>query len=162
MRALGRGGRQFPENGPAQRNLLADGEIDMMTSFNPSEAAVSVAAGTLPDTVRTLVLEGGTIGNASFVAIPANASAPEGAMVLADFLLSPEAQARAQDPRGVGAFTVLDLDRLPPAERRRFDEVPRSPAIPTNAQLSQPLPEPHPSWMTRIAAEWERRTSGTP
>ena len=57
----------------------------------------------------------------------------------------------------MGNFTVLDVARLPVGERKRFDELPRHPALPTNADLRFPLLEPHPSWMTRIAAEWERR-----
>ena len=154
---LWRGGRQFPENGPAQRQLLNDGEIDMMISFNPSEAAVSASAGLLPDSVRTFTFSKGTIGNTSFVAIPFNASAKEGAMVVANFLLEPATQARAQDVRQMGNFTVLDLAKLSPEDRRRFDELPRHPALPTNAELGTALLEPHPSWMTRIAAEWERR-----
>lgn len=158
---LWRQGRQFPENGPATRNLLNDGEIDLMLSFNPSEAALSIAAGLLPDTVRGYVLDGGTIGNASFVAIPANAGSPEAAQVVANFLLSPEAQAHAQDPAALGNFTVLDLARLSPADRKRFDDLPRVPGMMTNAELGRPLNEPHPSWMTRITAEWERRTSAT-
>lgn len=158
---LWRQGRQFPENGPAMRNLLNDGEIDLMLSFNPSEAALSIAAGLLPDTVRGYVLDGGTIGNASFVAIPANAGSPEAAQVVANFLLSPEAQAHAQDPAALGNFTVLDLARLSPADRKRFDDLPRVPGMMTNAELGRPLNEPHPSWMTRITAEWERRTSAT-
>ena len=155
--SLWRGGRQFPENGPAQRQLLNDGEIDMMISFNPSEAAVSAIAGLLPDSVRTFTFAKGTIGNTSFVAIPYNASAKEGAMVVANFLLEPATQARAQDVRQMGNFTVLDLAKLPPEDRRRFDELPRHLALPTNAELGTVLLEPHPSWMTRITAEWERR-----
>ena len=155
--SLWRGGRQFPENGPAQRQLLNDGEIDMMISFNPSEAAVSAIAGLLPDSVRTFTFAKGTIGNTSFVAIPYNASAKEGAMVVANFLLEPATQARAQDVRRMGNFTVLDLAKLPPEDRRRFDELPRHLALPTNAELGTVLLEPHPSWMTRITAEWERR-----
>ncbi|MEO8484971.1 MAG: ABC transporter substrate-binding protein [Betaproteobacteria bacterium] len=155
--ALWRGGAQFPENGPAQRQLMNDGEIDMMISFNPSEAAVSAAAGLLPETVRTFTFAKGTIGNTSFVAIPYNASAKEGAMVVANFLLEPATQARAQDFRQMGNFTVLDLAKLSAADRRRFDELPRHPALPTNAELGATLLEPHPSWMTRITAEWERR-----
>ena len=158
--SLWHGGRQFPESGPAQRNLLNDGEIDLMVSFNPAEADSDVAAGLLPDAVRTYVLDGGTIGNCSFVAIPYNASAPEAAMVVANFLLSPEAQARAQDPRGMGNPTVLDLARLLPADRALFDALPHGANTPTAAELGRPLPEPHPSWMTRITADWERRTSG--
>ncbi len=155
--ALWRQGRQFPENGPAQRQLMSDGEIDIMIAFNPSEASTSIANGLLPSTVRTFVMDRGTIGNASFVAIPFNAAHRAGAMVVANFLLSPEAQARAQDPRVLGAFTVLDLARLDPADRQRFIDLPRGVATLTNAELGRPLLEPHPSWMTRITAEWERR-----
>jgi putative thiamine transport system substrate-binding protein len=154
---LWRQGRQFPENGPAQRQLMNDGEIDVMISFNPSEAAVSINAGLLPDTVRTFVFAKGTIGNTSFVAIPYNAANKEGAMVVADFLLDPATQARAQDYREMGNFTVLDLAQLTPAERARFDALPKSAALPTNAELGTILLEPHPSWMTRIASEWEKR-----
>jgi len=155
--ALWRRGEQFPENGPAQRQLMNDGEIDLMVSFNPAEAAVAQASGQLPATVRTVVFDAGTIGNTSFVAIPYNAAHKEGAMVVADFLLEPSTQARAQDVRELGNFTVLDLAKLTPADRRRFDVLPRPAALPTNAELLTTLLEPHPSWMTRIAAEWERR-----
>lgn len=155
--SLWRKGTQFPENGPAQRQLLNDGEIDLMISFNPAEAAVAIDAGLLPASVRTVVFTRGTIGNTSFVAIPFNAASKEGAMVVANFLLEPATQAHAQDLRQMGNFTVLDLARLTPDERKRFDDLPRSPALPTNAQLGVSLLEPHPSWMTRIASEWEKR-----
>ena len=42
-------------------------------------------------------------------------------MVVADFLMSPEAQAHKQDPRVWGDGTVLDLDALAPEDRARFD-----------------------------------------
>ena len=114
---------------------MNDGEIDIMVSFNPAEAAVSVNAGLLPPTVRTVVFSRGTIGNTSFVAIPYNAANKEGAMVVANFLLDPATQARAQDYRQMGNFTVLDLAKLSPAERKAFDDLPKSPALPTNAEL---------------------------
>ena len=154
---LWRNGQQLPENGPAQRQLLNDGEIDIMISFNPAEAAVSVNAGLLPGTVRTVVFSRGTIGNTSFVAIPYNAANKEGAMVVANFLLDPATQAYAQDYRQMGNFTVLDLGKLTAAERKAFDDLPKSPALPSNAELGTALLEPHPSWMTRITAEWEKR-----
>jgi putative thiamine transport system substrate-binding protein len=78
-------------------------------------------------------------------------------MVVADFLLEPIAQAHAQDINGLGNFTVLDLAKLAPADRRLFADLPKSPAMPTNEELGTVLLEPHPSWMTRITAEWERR-----
>jgi putative thiamine transport system substrate-binding protein len=152
-----RKGEQFPETGPAMRQLLADGEIDIMIAFNPNEATTAIAKGTLPATVRTFVLEKGTIGNCSFVAIPYNAAHPEGAMAVANFLLSPESQAHAMNPTVMGNPTVLDLARLSPAERKRFEELPRGVATLSAAELGRPLLEPHPSWMNGIVAEWERR-----
>lgn len=154
---LWRGGRQFPQSGPAARQLLSDSEIDMLISFDPAEAAAWVTSGLAPETVRTFTLEKGTIGNTSFVAIPYNSGSKDAAMVLADFLLEPATQARAQDITHLGSFTVLDLDKLDENQRHLFDEIPSSLALPTNEDLRSALPEPHASWMTRIADEWMRR-----
>ena len=55
---LWRHGEQFPDNGPAQRQLLNDGEIDMMISFSPGEAAVAQAAKQLP-AARFLIIGDG-------------------------------------------------------------------------------------------------------
>ena len=157
---LWRQGKAYPKSGPDQRQLLSDGEIDIALSFTPFEAATSIAQHLLPATARVYVLDGGTIGNTNFVAIPFNASAKEGAMVVANFLLSPEAQARAQDPRYLGDFTVLDLDKLSADQRAAFATIPPNPAVPTNAELGTQLLEPDESWMTRIQQEWVRRYSG--
>ncbi|MEQ9638585.1 MAG: ABC transporter substrate-binding protein [Alphaproteobacteria bacterium] len=155
--AMWRSGRAYPANGPAQIQLLGDGEVDIALSFDPSEAASLVKNGQLPDTVRTFVFEGGTIGNTHFVAIPYNAAAKEGAQVLANFLLSPEAQARKQDPRYWGSFTVLAMDKLTANDRARFDALDLGAATLSAAELGKALGEPHASWMERIEVEWARR-----
>ena len=154
---LWREGREFPQTGPAQRQLMSDGEVDILISFDPSEAAVAIAKKLLPPTVRPYVLDGGTIGNTSFVAIPYNAQHKEGAMVVANFLLEPATQARAQDPLHGGHFTVLDLSKVTEAQRKLFAPAGSYPGLPTNTELGTPLLEPHPSWMTGVTAEWERR-----
>ncbi len=115
--------------------------------------------GLLPDSARVFVLDGGTIGNTHFVAIPFNARSKEGAMAVANFLMSPEAQARKQDIAAWGDYTVLDPGKLTAAERRLFDELPGGAATLSPAELGPTLLEPHPSWMTRIEAEWQRRYS---
>ena len=154
---LWRHGREFPASGPAERELLEDGEIDLMPSFNPAEAAADVAAGLLPKSVRTYVLAHGTLGNTSFVAIPYNSPHKAGAMVVANFLLSPAAQVRAGNVRYLGGQTVLDLAKLTPGERAPFIALPTSPWMPPAAALRHVLPEPHPSWARRLAQAWERR-----
>ncbi|WP_424944884.1 ABC transporter substrate-binding protein [Aliiroseovarius crassostreae] len=154
---LWRDGRAYPPNGTRQIQLINDGELDLAISFSPGEASTAIANYELPDTVRTFVFEKGTIGNASFVAIPYNSGSKEGAMVLANFLLSPETQARAQDPNVLGYGTVLNMDALTEEERARFDALDLGIATLSPAELGQVQAEPHPSWMTRIAEDWQKR-----
>jgi putative thiamine transport system substrate-binding protein len=154
---LWRSGRAFPRDYGALRRLLADGEVEIAFAFNPADASSAIANGELPDTVRSFVFEGGTLGNTHFVAIPFNAGAAAGAMVLADFLMSPEAQARKEDPAIWGDPTVLAVDRLPPKDRARFAALELGVATLPPEKLGPALPEPHPSWVERIEHEWARR-----
>ena len=154
---LARGGKSFPATGPALKQMLADGEVAMGLSFHPGEASRDIESELLPRSIRTFVLDKGTIGNTHFVAIPYNANAPDAAMVVADFLLSPEAQLHKQDPAVWGDFTVLDLEKLGAADRARFDALPLGEATLSQEELGVPLPEPHPSWMVRIEQQWLKR-----
>ncbi len=154
---LWRKGKAFPQNYPDMKQKLADGELDIIFAFNPAEASAGIAAGELPDTIRSFVFSGGTLGNTHFVAIPYNAKAKAGALVLANFLLSPEAQVRKQDPQVWGDPTVLDVAALPETDRAAFQTVDLGIATLSPDKLGPALPEPHPDWMTRIEAEWIKR-----
>jgi putative thiamine transport system substrate-binding protein len=151
---LWRQGKAFPANDGAMRQMLADGELMIALTFNPNDAASHIAEKRLPGTVVSWQHRAGTIGNTHFIAIPFNARAREGAQVAINFLLSPLAQARKADIRHWGDPTVLALDKLPTAERRRFAaaRVPGSVLEPAPA-----WPEPHASWVDVIEREWTRR-----
>lgn len=154
---LWRGGTTLPETETAQAQLMNDGEVDVAMFFDPAAPAALIEQGLLPETGRVFVPEGGSIGNISFVAIPFNASAKEGAMVVANFLLDPATQARQQDITVLGSFSVLDPAKLPPEAAAAFAALPSHPALPTLDALGPTLPEPHGSWMTRLVEEWTRR-----
>ncbi|WP_136253232.1 ABC transporter substrate-binding protein [Onishia niordana] len=154
---LWRDGRHFPASGPEMKRLMGDGELSMAFTFIPSEPAAAVADFQLPPTTRSYVLDGGTLGNVHFVAIPFNASHKAGALVTANFLLSPQAQTHKQDPAVWGDRTVLDLDALDEEARAAFiDDRDNPAALPAEA-LSKTLPEPHPSWMERLEEAWLER-----
>jgi len=121
--ALRGAGRSWPTSAEMTRQLLDDGEVDIALSFNPNEASAAVRGGQLPDTVRTYVFDEGTIGNTHSVTIPWNASAKAGAMVVANFLLSAEAQARKADPEIWGEPTVLDVALLTETEQTLFSQI---------------------------------------
>jgi putative thiamine transport system substrate-binding protein len=151
---LWRAGKQFPQNAQAIRQMLADGELLLALTFNPNDAANEIAAGRLPATVTSFQFTGGTLGNTHFLAIPFNASAKEGAQVVANFLLGPEAQARKADLSVWGDPTVLALDRLRPEDRARFASKPLPGQL---ASSSSAIPEPHGSWVDPLEREWIRR-----
>lgn len=151
---LWRAGKQFPQNAAAVRQMMADGELLLAITFNPNEAANEIAAKRLPPSVVSWQFEKGTIGNTHFVAIPYNARAKPAAQVVANYLLSPAAQARKADIAHWGDPTVLDVARLPPADRALF----QTGAQPGLVQKPAPtLPEPHASWVDPIEKEWTRR-----
>ncbi len=154
---LWHGGADFPANEAVQDQLLGDGAIDISMSFDPASAASAVEDGRLPKSVRTYALSGGSIGNVSFVAIPFNAAHKEAAEVLANFLLAPSTQAHMQDIRVLGSYSVLDWSKLDDAQRKAFDDLPKSASLPGNDALGKTLLEPHPSWMTRLTEAWAKR-----
>lgn len=152
---LWRSGRIFPRGASEQRRLLGDGEVDWALSFNPAEAARAIRQGELPSSVRGVHLRDGALSNSHFLAIPFNAGAKEGAMVVANFLISPEAQARKADDAIWGDPTVLAVDSLNSTERRLFPSGNRStPGPPTEVPR---LMEPHPSWTRALERAWAQR-----
>lgn len=78
-------------------------------------------------------------------------------MIVANFLMSPAAQARAQDPNLLGYGTVLNMDALTPEDRALFDALELGIATLSPAELGIAVAEPHPSWMVRIADDWTAR-----
>ncbi|BCB60966.1 ABC transporter substrate-binding protein [Halomonas sp. A020] len=154
---LWRSGRSFPDSGPNLRTLMSDGELSLAFSFYPTDAAVAVMEYELPQSVRSYVLEGGTLGNVHFVAIPYNSPHKAGAMALANFLLSPEAQAQKQSLSMWGDRSVLAIQQLEPSDQALFEQGDNHPsALPVDA-LSSTLAEPHPSWMNALQDAWLER-----
>lgn len=143
---LWRKGEAFPSGVAELRRLFADGEILLALTHNPADAAAAINDGLLPDTVKVGAFETGTIGNVHFVAIPKNAGDKAGAMVVANFLLSPEAQARKADPDVWGDPAVIDVEKLSPEAAAAF---------PAAVDVDAPtLAEPHASWTPVIESVW--------
>lgn len=141
--ALWRKGKLFPTGAAETKQRLDDGELAMAISFNPQEAQSSVQNGTLPPAVKAVAMARGALTNSHFLAIPFNANARAGALVVANFLLSPDAQARKADPAFWGDPSVLRMESLPKGT---------APALRFKA-----LAEPHPSWQLRLEAAWAVR-----
>ncbi len=154
---LWREGKTYPENPIRLAHLLADGEVDFAISYNPAEASKMIHDGLYPDTVRTFVFNEGTIANTHFVAIPFNAAHKEGAMAVANFLISPAAQLKKADPNVWGDFPAIDPTRLDQNWREKFTNLPRGIATLSDEKLqSHQLPEPPSEILIRLEKGWDR------
>ncbi len=154
-----RSGRYFPSTAADLRRHMGDGEISLALAFNPNEAALAISSGELPKSARSYVLQGGTISNVSFLAIPFNSPHKAAAMVVSNFLLSPEAQSRASDPVHMGSTTVLSIEDLPDEARKMITAIDYGSAAVSIDDLNRKLREPHPSWTLALEQAWVQRYS---
>ncbi|MDP3207897.1 MAG: ABC transporter substrate-binding protein, partial [Rhodoglobus sp.] len=129
--SLWRGGDTYPADSDQLNKLYADGQIDMTMTYGPATLTKLVENGTYPAETRVLELSDGTLGNASFLAIPSNAAHQAGAMVVANLALSVDQQVAKANPTTWGQFTVLDLAKLTAPEQQRFADLPQSAVVPS-------------------------------
>jgi putative spermidine/putrescine transport system substrate-binding protein len=156
-----RGGETYPPDVAAMHRLFANAEIDFSMSNNQHDVLNKVRQGVLPPTARALLLRDGTIANAHFVGIPFNAPNAAGAMVVADFLLSPEAQLRKLDPEVWADGTVLDVSRLTTEWRDRFTALEQeTQGIPRDSLRRYARPEVAPAYHERLQADWRAWVRG--
>ena len=109
-----RKGQSFPKSQAELDELFADGQVAM--AYDANFVTAGVRKGGFPKTAKPFLIGAGALSNTSYVTIPANASSPEGAQVLADVLLDPAIQAEKLKPGVLGNPTVLALDKLGPAK----------------------------------------------
>ncbi|ENR0238324.1 ABC transporter substrate-binding protein [Klebsiella aerogenes] len=147
---LWRQGRDFPLSPARMDAMMAQGTLQLSLTFNPLHAQQKAASGELPQDSYSFGFKQGMLGNVHFVAIPANARAMAGAQVVANFLLSPQAQLRKADPQIWGDPSVLDPEKLNDAQRAAFYAVQPKATPPM-------LAEPHAAWVDALEQEWLRR-----
>ncbi|RVS20270.1 ABC transporter substrate-binding protein [Raoultella ornithinolytica] len=147
---LWREGHDFPASPARMDAMLATGTLRLSLTFNPLHARQKAVSGELPKDSYGFGFERGMLGNVHFVTIPANARAPAGARVVANFLLSPAAQLRKADPAVWGDPSVLNPQSLPDDQRQALQAL--APQNPPPV-----LAEPHAAWVDALEQEWLRR-----
>ncbi|WP_155028503.1 ABC transporter substrate-binding protein, partial [Burkholderia pseudomallei] len=147
---LWREGKDFPSSPARMDALLKANTLRLSLTFNPAHAQQKIASGDLPASSYSFGFREGMIGNVHFVTIPANANASAAAKVVANFLLSPDAQLRKADPAVWGDPSVLDPQKLPDGQRETLQS--RMPQ-----DLPPVLAEPHAGWVNALEQEWLHR-----
>ena len=154
---LWRSGKHFMQSGAQMRRLIDDTELSIGFTFSAPEVPAAVQRFDLPTSTRSYAMHDGSLSNTHFVAIPYNASHAQGAQLVANFLLSPQAQAHKQKPTIWGDKTVLIQSMLNTQQQALFKTTqPHPSALPFNS-IKRTLSEPHPSWVNAIMQGWQTR-----
>jgi putative spermidine/putrescine transport system substrate-binding protein len=152
---LWRSGQTYPELA-AMADLLSNGEIDFSMEYDANRASNYIAQGRYPETIRTFVPQSGSVANISYVAIPYNAANPAGAMVVANFLLSPEYQLQMAKPSPWGWMMAIDPMRLPQELQAAAgqDGERGAATLAPEVLAGAALPEMAADWVSAIDAGW--------
>jgi putative spermidine/putrescine transport system substrate-binding protein len=155
---LWKAGKTFPEGVAPMHQMFAGGELWFTMSNNDCEVDNKVLQGLFPETARSYALESGTIQNSHYMGISRLAPNKAGAMVVCNFLISPQAQYLKQDPQVWGDGTVLALEKLPEEWRRKFQELPNRRFAPPRSEMQQyALRELAPEYMIRLAEDFRKK-----
>ncbi|WP_147820126.1 ABC transporter substrate-binding protein [Salidesulfovibrio onnuriiensis] len=150
-------GRTYPKESATLDTLFARGEVDFSMAYHPTHAQSMILQGSYPESVRTLVMKDGSIYNTHFTAIPASAPNKAGAMVAADFLLSPEAQLSKYDPKNWGDSPAISMGKLPTEMQARFREVDLGPAtLSPEVLASVAVPEIPAAYLELLERDWDK------
>lgn len=154
---LWREGETYPATTAQLNNMFVDGEIMATMAYSSVLASGEIESGNFPETVRTFVLENGTIANTHFLAIPFNAPNKAAAMVGANFLTSFEAQLEKFDPQKWGDLPVFSYEKLSEEEQQQVDNIDLGVATLEQEVLdSHSLPEMPAEFIPIIEEEWEK------
>ncbi len=111
----------YPSGSSAETRLLVDDLVTMITIWS-DQALQAKSLGLLPPNTRFIQLEDlPMVGGYATSTIPSNARDLEGALVLANYLLSPAAQESVV--RVIGGFPAVSWDVLPSELQEDFNDV---------------------------------------
>lgn len=150
-------GKTFPNAVAPMHQMFSQGELYFTMSNNDGEVDNKVNEGTLPAFARSYVLDAGTIQNSHYLGITKNSSQKAAAMVVINFMVSPEAQLEKQKSSVWGDGTVLDLNKLSVTERAAFNSLQTRQYGPNRTVIqSKALMELAPEYMIRLNNDFRK------
>ena len=152
---LWRKGEVYPESVAQMHQLFANGELWFTMSNNDAEVDSKTKAGLFPETARAYVPDFGSIQNSHYVGITKLSSVKAADMVIANFLVSPEAQLKKMNPDVWGDGTVLNLETLSEELKMQFLNLPSRKHAPKRSDIIKKAhQELAPEYMIKLAEDF--------
>ena len=153
---LWRKGETYPSSPKELDRLFANGEVDFAYAYGANFASERIKRGEYSPTARTFVFDSGTIGNYNFLTVPFNASNPAGALVVINYLMSPQFQIAQSN--ALGSIYPHRLDALSETERKAVAELQRGAATLSAEELdSHSIPEADSEYLERLEKDWREK-----
>ncbi|PTX18424.1 putative spermidine/putrescine transport system substrate-binding protein [Pontibacter mucosus] len=144
-------GQTFPATLSQLHQLYANGEVNFTFSNNDGEVDNKILQGVFPESSRAYVPEPGTIQNTHYLGILKRSGNLPGALVVINFLQSPEAQYRKASPEVWGDGTVLATEKLPAEWQEKFRNIPARRHAPDRTAIQdRAFEELAPEYMIRL------------
>ena len=154
---LWRKGEVFPESVAQMHQLFASGELLFTMSNNDAEVDSKTLEGLFPETARAYVPDFGTIQNSHYLGITKLSGSKAAAMVITNFMVSPEAQLEKMKPAVWGDGTVLNMDVLSEEMKVKFQNLPSRKQAPKRSDIQQKAHlELAPEYMIRLAEDFRK------
>lgn len=150
---LWREGETYPEGQPANIDMFANGEVLYRMTYGPGDAQTRIDNGTYPESVRTFVLDDGTIANTNYIAVAYNAANLPAAVVTANFIADPETQ--YQRVVQLNSLVPVDVTTLDADMAAKYASIELGPAV-LGLDVLGPhkLPELSSDWLVAIENGW--------
>lgn len=154
-------GQAYPATQAQQDDLFKNGEVYMTMGFEVGKTPGMIQKGIYPDTAQAFVFDTGTIGNSHYLAVPYNAPNKAAALLVIDFLESPEAQFKKMEPDVWGDMLALDVSRLNEPDKAVLDDMDLGVGGITMEELSNKrLPEMKSTYIDWIKILWKDQIGG--
>lgn len=150
-------GKSFPASVAQMHQLFANGELWFTMSNNDGEVDNKILQGIFDQNSRAFVPETGTIQNSHYLGIVKHSAQKEAAMVVTNFMISPEAQWKKMQPAVWGDGTILSMKKLSKEWQDKFNSIPGRVHAPARADIqSKALAEPAPEYMIHLFEDFRK------
>lgn len=158
---LWRQGKAYPASQSQLDDFFRNGETAFSMGYEVGKVLGLIREGVYPETVDTHIFETGSIGSSHYLAIPFNAQEKEAALLVIDFLQSPEAQLEKYKPEVWGDMPVVDPGLLTEIQQQQLVDIESQPGMPSLEILAQyRLPEMHAQTIEWIKEIWAEEVGG--
>ncbi len=151
-------GETFPASNVTVSQMFGSGELDFGMSFGIGVVDKGVKENLFPKSTISFVLKAGSIHNASYLGIPYNASNKAAAMVVCNFLISPEAQLEKCAIKNGGGIPVFDYNKIDKQWQAKYDAMPKlSYGLSEKQVLATAIKETHPQYMINVSEDFRKK-----